>query len=221
MESRHPAPVRRAPRRNRVAPSGEIVAVDARGTWMGNRGGCLHDDQGSIVRTHRSSAWLICLLEFKGRSRQVMSPGLYTELFFLDEATALAAGHRPCFECRRDDATAFARAVTGWVPGDARPRAAAVDAALHPYRLPFGAGRRPTWTAEAEDLPAGTFVSLGGNPCLVTGNALRPWSFHGYQSSVGLPTGPIQVITPPPTVRALSAGYPVAVHPTAADPSGR
>jgi hypothetical protein len=213
MESRHPAPVPRAPRRNRVAPSGEIVAVDARGTWMGNRGGCLHDDDGSIVRTHKSSAWLICRLEFKGRSRRVMTPGLYTELFFLDEATALAAGHRPCFECRRADATAFARAVTGRVPGDARPRATAVDAALHPYRLPLGDGR-PTWDADATDLPDGTFVRHHGLAHLVARDALWPWSFQGSGEPVALPTGAVRVVTPDRTVTAMAAGYPAAIHPS-------
>ena len=118
----------RVPRRNRVAPSGEVVAVDARGTLMGNRGGCLHRD-GAIVATHRSRAWLTCLLDFKDRTRQVMTPGLYTEPFFLDEATALAAGHRPCVECRRDDYRRFSQAMTrreGHVPVHV------VDGALHP-----------------------------------------------------------------------------------------
>ncbi|HZI97685.1 MAG TPA: hypothetical protein VFD41_09195 [Actinomycetales bacterium] len=188
--------------RNRVTPTGEIVAVESRGTMMGNRGGCLHDDERRIVRTHRSKAWLICLLEFKGRRRRVMQPGLYTELFFLDEATALAAGHRPCFECRRGDAVAFARALTGVD----RPRAGNVDAALHPYRLPLGPGR-PTWTAAAGDLPDGTFVRRDGGAWLVAEGRLRPWSFDGYGPVETLPDGSLDVLTPKPTVHALRAGY--------------
>jgi hypothetical protein len=97
---------RLVPLRNRVAPSGEILATAARGTFMGNRG-ILHDENRRIVRQSRSDAWLICLLDFRGRRRQVMSPGTYTELFFLDEAVALAAGHRPCGECRRTHHRAF------------------------------------------------------------------------------------------------------------------
>ena len=93
---------------NRVSPRGDIVSVDARGTLWGNRGGCLHDDAGRIVRTQASRAWITCLLEYKGRWHPVMPPGRFTELFFLDEATALAAGHRPCFQCRYADAMAFA-----------------------------------------------------------------------------------------------------------------
>lgn len=97
-----------SPLQNRVDPWGVLVADDSRGTFMGNRGGALHDDDRRIVRDQSSQRWIICLTEFKGRRRPVMQPGRYTELFFLDEATALAAGHRPCFECRRADAERFA-----------------------------------------------------------------------------------------------------------------
>ena len=194
-------------RRNRVTPTGEIVATDARGTFMGNRGGCLHDEGGALVRSYRSKAWLICLLEFKGRRRELMQPGLYTELFFLDEATALTAGHRPCFECRRPDAVAFARALTGL----ARPRAGDVDEALHPQRLPLGAGR-PTWQAAAEDLPDGAMVRRNGAEWLVSDRSLRRWSFEGYGPAEPVPAGTLDVLTPEPTVRALRSGYQVTVR---------
>lgn len=180
---------------------------------MGNRGGCLHSPDGRIVRSHRSRAWLVCLLEFRGRRRSVMAPGLYTELFFLDEATALAAGHRPCFECRRGDALAFAQALTGRDPGEA-VRAGEVDDALHPHRLPLGRDRH-TWTARAANLPDGTFVRLDGGDAVLAGGALRRWSFDGYGPGAAAPSGPLAVLTPEPTVRALADGYPVALHPSA------
>ena len=200
----------RVPRRNRVAPSGEIVAVDARGTMMGNRGGCLHDRDGAIVATHRSRAWLICLLEFKGRARQVMSPGLYTELFFLDEATALAAGHRPCFECRRADYGRFAQAMTR---REGHVSVGVVDGALHPWRLPLGADR-PTWRSRPASLPDGSIVRDGGHEWLVVAGAVRRWSPAGYGPAVALPRGTVDVLTPKPTVQALARGYPAGVHPS-------
>src|SRR5271165_1152863 len=104
------------PRQNRVTPFGEIVAVPERGTFMGNRGN-LHNAEGHIKRTWQVKRWLVCLLEFKGRKRTVMRPGFYTELFFLDEATALAAGHRPCAECRRERYNDFRKAWQSSHPG--------------------------------------------------------------------------------------------------------
>jgi hypothetical protein len=125
------------PRRNRVTPLGEIVAVSERGTMMGNRG-ILHDAEGLIRRPWAVKRWLICVLEFRGRHRMVMAPNRYTELFFLDEATALAAGHRPCFECRRDRYLAFRDA---WAAGDPEMvgrepiRADDIDNRLHAERV--------------------------------------------------------------------------------------
>lgn len=196
------------PRRNRVSPSGEIVATPARGTLMGNRGGALHDDEGRILRTHTTKRWISCRLEFKDRHRRVMQSG-YTELFFLDEATALAAGHRPCFECRRTDAVAFARALTG----QDRPRAGDLDSALHPCRMPPGAGR-PTWHAEAVGLPDAVMVLLGGEPHLFVGGCARRWSFEGYGPAEPAPTGRVDVLTPRPAVDALTRGYAAALHPS-------
>jgi hypothetical protein len=204
----------RTPRRNRVTPTGEIVAVDARGTFYGNRGGCMHDAEGRIVRTHASRAWLVCVLESKGRRRTpLMQPGRFTELFFLDEATALAAGHRPCYECRRADATAFAQALAAGA-GLARPlQAADVDAALHPHRLPVGE-HRPTWRAPCDALPDGTIVRHGRSEWLVAARSLHRWTFHGYGPAERRPGAAVEVLTPEPTVRAIAAGYPVALHPS-------
>ena len=205
----------RVPRCNRVSPLGDIVSVDARGTLWGNRGGCLHDAAGKILRTHTSKAWITCVLEFKGWWRPVMTPGQFTELFFLDEATALAAGHRPCYLCRRGDATAFADAMADGV-GKPRPlRAPAIDAMLHPLRTPTGP-KRPTWAAPASHLPDGAMVRFDGAEWLVQGHALRRWSFLGYgPPSEPLPAITLDVLTPEPTVKAIAAGYPVALHPSA------
>ncbi len=150
------------PRRNRVTPFGTLIAVDARGTLMGNRG-CVHDASGVIRRPYQVKRWLICLLEFKGRHREVMRPGQYTELFFLDEATAFAAGHRPCAECQRGryelfrDAWLRAGLETG---GAARPSAETIDAELHRARI--AGGRQVTYAARLDTLPDGTFVSSEG-----------------------------------------------------------
>jgi hypothetical protein len=170
---------------------------------MGNRGGVLHDDNHHIVRDHASQSWITCVLEFKDRRRPVMSPGTYTELFFLDEVTALAAGHRPCFECRRADAGAFAEALTRAAGSPTRLRAPQIDALLKPWRGP----RRQTWTAAVSCLPAGAMVVLDGDPHLVVDGHVRRWSFAGYGPARQAPSQPLAVLTPPPTVAALRAGY--------------
>lgn len=140
------------PRRNRVTPFGEIVAVPERGAFMGNRG-VLHDEIGNIRRAWKEKRWIVCLVEFKERRRRVMAPGHYTELFFLDEATGLAAGHRPCAECRRERFEAFRNA---WPSGCLL--APALDSQLHAERLnPDGSQRR--FEANLDDLPDGVFVT--------------------------------------------------------------
>ena len=163
------------PRQNRVTPSGEIVAVPERGTMMGNRGR-LHDGEGRIRRPWQVKRWLICLLEFNDRHRQVMAPDRYTELFFLEEATVLAAGHRPCFECRRKSFEKFAAA---WAVGigidanDGRPAADSIDNRLHEERI--GPGRsKGTFRASIDDLPDGVFVTLG----MDGGRAHLLWEGH-------------------------------------------
>ena len=163
------------PKQNRVAPDGQIIATEARGAFMGNRG-ILHNNQQEIVKPFAHKAWIICLLSFKGRQRQVMQPGNYTELFFLDEATALAAGHRPCFECRRPAAEAFRAA---WLVGNPQfgfghsVRAGEMDKMLHVERLTkafyIKDRKKKTYTAVLDTLPNGTFILWQERPYLVLG----------------------------------------------------
>lgn len=211
------------PRQNRVTPSGEIVSVPERGMMMGNRGR-LHDDLGRIRRQWLSKRWLVCLLEFNGRHRQVMAPGRYTELFFLDEATALAAGHRPCFECRRRAYNAF---VGAWAVGneidvtDGRPTAASIDERLHQERV--GPGRsKGTYQANIDDLPDGVFVTLvegEDHPCLIWDGHLLAWSQGGYTAVCPSPVGEeVSVLTPRSTGAAILEGYVPEVHPSATGP---
>jgi hypothetical protein len=148
------------PRQNRVNPSGELIAVPERGAFMGNRG-VLHDGEGRIRRSWQVKRWLLCLLEFKGRKRQVMTPDRYTELFFLDEATGLAAGHRPCWECRRTAFNAFWRAWRAGNPGGSAEEltAAALDNQLHAERVASDRSKA-TFGAPLDELPDGVFVRL-------------------------------------------------------------
>jgi hypothetical protein len=193
------------PRQNRVTPLGEIIAHEARGLVYGNRG-CLHDDEGRIRRRYAGKLWISCRLEFKQRRRELMQPGRYTELFFLDEATALAAGHRPCAECRRED---YNRFLEVW-PGERR--APAINAQLHVERL---SGHR---AAQFDDLPDGVFVLRDGGPWLVRGDGLLRWTPPGYDAAVARPAGPAVVVTPPSLVAVLACGWrPTAVpfiHPS-------
>jgi hypothetical protein len=193
---------------NRVTPYGTLVAVPARGTLFGNRG-CLHDDAGRIVRWAAGARWIACELSFKGRRRSpLVQPGRYTGLFFLDEATALAAGHRPCVECRRADFVRFADAFGG-------RRASEVDAALAAER-PTRAGPR-RWPAAFADLPDATMVEVDGSPHLVLRGAVRPWSPEGYGAPVPTEGNTVlSVVTPPSIVRALSGGYAPRLHPSVA-----
>jgi hypothetical protein len=192
-------------RQNRVTPAGEIVTTPERGTFMGNRGQ-LHDDHGHVRRAWQVKRWIVCVLRFKGRKRQVMRPGYYTELFFLDEATALAAGHRPCAECRRDRFEAFRRA---WAGGGALPTAPQMDERLHEERMgPDGTKR--TFQAAIGELPNGTFVTVpawGAKPYLVWNGRLFRWSFAGYDERRESPGGDLTVLTPRSTVEVLRAGY--------------
>jgi hypothetical protein len=190
------------PLQNRVTPLGELVAAPGRGLVYGNRG-CLHDAEGRIRRRYAVKRWIACRLEFRGRRRTLLQPGRYTELFFLDEATAFAAGHRPCAECRREDYLRFGAIWRGLHPGDAG--ADAIDARLHAERLDGRAQRRHH--ARLESLPDGAFVLLDGGPRLVLGRELLAWSASGYGDRVPRPLGAAVVLTPPSLVAVLRAGW--------------
>lgn len=206
------------PLQNRVDPFGDIHAVDGRGGLMGNRGGRIHRDDRTLGRRRwASKSWISCSLEFKGRQRAVMGPS-YTELFFHDEATALAAGHRPCFECRRRDAVAFAEAW-GRAQGFNRiARAWEMDVSLHAERIERGAGggwAKRTTRVRLDELPPGVMVSLWGATWLVAPHYLLRWSFEGYAQALrrtdyegGLEA---ELLTPPSIVAAIRAGYAPAV----------
>ena len=201
------------PLQNRVTPYGELVAVAGRGTLMGNRG-VLHDDARRVVRPYQVRRWIACVLAFRGRYRRVMTPRRYTELFFLDEATAFAAGHRPCRECRYAD---YMRFKASWERLFGAPaRADDVDRVLHAERL--DGRRKRVHRARFATLPDGTYVALDGAAWLLWNGALHRWSDRGYDARRGVPPGgTADVLTPPSVLKVLRAGYPVAVHPTADD----
>lgn len=204
-------------RQNRVTPYSEIIATAERGSLTGNRG-CLHNDRGEIVRPFVGKRWIACRLEFKGRKRALMTPGRYTELFFLDEATALAAGHRPCAECRRADYNRFRTAwvVAGLPSRGGLPGAAEMDARLHAERL-GATGDKATHPAHLADLPDGVFVIAAGDdqPLLLWEGLLWPWTPGGYTTPVvPTPDAPIRLLTPPSIVAVLAAGYVPTVHPS-------
>jgi hypothetical protein len=188
---------------NRVDPFGEIAAHPARGGFMGNRGGRFHRDDRTLgTRRFASRQWIRCRLDFKGRRRQVFGNG-YTELFFLDEVTALAAGHRPCFECRRADAIAFAQA---WGKRGKPPRAPEMDAVLHAERLD-GRGKR-LHRLRLDALPDGAMIARDGRAFALRGDNLLLWSPSGYSQSIPRPRDEIvEVLTPPAILTVLRAGY--------------
>ena len=210
------------PRQNRVTPFGEIIAIPDRGTVMGNRG-VLHDADGRIRRAWQLKRWLVCVLEFRGRKRSVMTPGRYTELFFLDEATALAAGHRPCAECQRARFLAFCNAWGMAHPSkEGSPRAGAImiDDQLHAERLtPDGSQR--SFLAPLDELPNGVFVTVaawGEQAHLLGGDHLWAWTPGGYGQSRRRPKDEeAKVLTPKSTVAAIRAGYIPEIHPSASE----
>jgi hypothetical protein len=208
---------RAAPLQNRVTPTGEVVADPARGLLMGNRG-CIHGrDRRLGAARWRSKAWICCVLEWKGVRRDPMPPGRWTALFFLDEATALAAGHRPCAYCRRADFDAFAEAWRAAHGMAERPRAPRIDARLHAERVDPRSRRQLTRLAPAGGLPDGVMVRHGGGPGLLLGDRVLPWSFGGYGRSVPLsPTAEVELLTPPATAATIAAGYRPLLHPSAA-----
>jgi hypothetical protein len=200
---------------NRVTPFGELIATPARGLLFGNRGGRFHSDDRTLgARRWASRQWICCVLRFKGRKRRVWGAG-YTELFFLDEVTALAAGHRPCFECRRADAKAFA-AKWAEAKGGAIPRAPAMDVVLQAERLDGRVKRMQEMPMD--DLPDGTVVAIDGDAYAVRGSHLKRWSENGYSGRVPRPRGEMTVLTPPSIMAVLAAGYRPQWHPSAFAP---
>ena len=203
-----------SPRQNRVDPWSRLVATSARGQRFGNRG-CLHNDAGRIVRDYQGARWIICVLEFRGRHRALMQPGRYTELFFMDEATALAAGHRPCAECQRARYNLYRDFWAKAHGSPARLPATEIDAALHAAR--WADGRKVTYHATLRDLPAGTMVAAldDDTPHLLHQGQLWQWDFMGYTLGPSWDTATtVRVLTPRPTVALLAAGYPVQFHPS-------
>ena len=191
------------PHQNRVDPEGTLHAVPQRMGWYGNRG-CLHDASGVIRRGWQGRRWIACVLSFKGRRRALLQPGRYTELFFLDEATAYAAGHRPCAECRRAE---WARFRDLWAARFGEDRAESIDARLHASRLAGRARRLADWPAEA--VPVGAMVRDGG-ALLRTGAGWARWSFDGY-TPCEAPRGPVALLTPEPLAWLMADGLPVQI----------
>lgn len=200
------------PLQNRVTPLGKLVADPARGLVYGNRG-CLHDDSGRIRRRFAVKRWIACRLEFRGWHREpLMQPGRFTELFFLDEATAFAAGHRPCALCRREDYDRFLELADAGGADE-------IDARLHDERLdPATRGRR-RHDAPLDELPDGAFLLRDGEPWLVLGPELLRWTPAGYAERASRPTGDeALLLTPPSLVAVLRAGWEPVVpllHPSA------
>jgi len=213
----------RMPMQNRVTPESEIVALSDRGLFMGNRG-ILHDTKQRLQKARwRHAHWIICVLSFKGWHREVMQPGAYTELFFMDEATALAAGHRPCALCRRAAYRAFQEALRAALHKHQRLDANALDRMLHAARIEAGTRRQRLFEAGLNDLPDGAMIkrndkASSDGACdiwMVQGQYLLRWRPSGYDRRVRRPTGmTVEVLTPRPTVLALKQGYQPAFHPS-------
>jgi len=202
------------PLQNRVTPFGEIVADPHRGLFTGNRG-IIHDPASKTLLKKRwsSPAWLTCVCEFRGRRRKVMGGRSWTELFFLDEATAFSAGHRPCFYCRRDDANRF-RAAWERGNGVADVLAPEMDAILHRERLDHGRKRLHALPMPQGKLPDGVMVASAEASYLIVGGEALQWSFAGY-GAPSVPVDDVMLLTPPSTLRAFSAGYRPMLHPSA------
>jgi hypothetical protein len=211
------------PLQNRVTPQGDIIADPHRGLFTGNRG-IIHDPATKTLLRKRWSnpAWLTCVCEFRGRRRKVMGGRSWTELFFLDEATAFAAGHRPCFYCRRDDANRFRAA---WEEGNGVTSVLApdIDAVLHRERLDRGGKRLHPLPMPMEKLPDGTMLQAGAESYLIAQGRALQWSFAGYRAAETA-VRDAMLLTPPSTLRAFAAGYRPVLHPSAredVDASGK
>ena len=214
------------PLQNRVDPFGAIQAVGARGLFTGNRG-VIHDPTTKTLLSRRWStkAWIICECEFRGRRREVMGRNAWsgnagwTELFFLDEVTALAAGHRPCFYCRRSRAKEFAERYAD-ACGIAGPRATEIDARLHGERLASGGTPQGVGKAEMERLPEGAMICAGDRAFALHRGRLREWSFDGWRSESVEPAElgtDVKLITPQTTIAVLKSGFRPIWHPSIGD----
>jgi len=210
------------PLQNRVTPLGDLVADPARGLVYGNRG-CLHDAGGRIRRRYAGRRWIACRLQFRGWHRHpLLQPGRFTELFFLDEATAFAAGHRPCALCRREDYDRFSAIWRDLHPGQSG--ADAIDAQLHAERVAPETRAQLHHAAELDELPDGAFVLRDGAPRLVAGTHLLQWTPAGYTDRTERPRRVrVTLVTPPSLVGVLGAGWQSLVpvlHPSAGQPFG-
>ncbi len=198
------------PDRNRVTPFGDLVAIPLRGAYTGNRGR-LHAGR-EIVRFHAHDSWVTCALQFNGRWNEQWLPHRMTWLFFQDEAVSFAAGHRPCAECRHADYKAY-QAAWAEAAGGEMPSARAMNRQLHKERLYRGTHRRRLHSAEAASLPDGAFIVIDEAPFVIVGDAAVEWTKAGYGERRGRPRGKVTLLTPPSTVAALGAGYPVEIAP--------
>ena len=203
------------PLQNRVDPWGQLQAVNSRGAWLGNRG-IIHNEKKQIVAQWRSNAWITCQTQFKGRLNPVFAPNSYSQLFFVDEATAFAAGHRPCGECRRDRYKEFKAA---WIQSNRgqieieNPSVIDIDKILHSERV-FEDKKKRTFEAKIGSLPQGTIIEHEGKALLLWQDKLHEWSFDGYsqsQSSLS-PSLSVEVLTPPSIVRLFASGFTPQVH---------
>ena len=202
------------PLQNRVDPFGLIHAVPERGLMMGNRGGCFHTEERTLKPTHwKTRQWITCVLEFKDRRRPLMSEGLYTELFFLDEATALAAGHRPCYECRYPDAKRFREALVRSGVFHYRPKASDLSDAIAGEIQAVLKGKSEREVVTVADLPDGAMFTTGSTAYLKLQGRAHPWRFSGYRAPSELPEKAVR-LTPHITCQALTHGYTPALHPS-------
>jgi hypothetical protein len=208
------------PLQNRVTPFGDIVALPQRGLFIGNRG-IIHDPVTKTLLKRRwtTKAWLVCTCDYRGIRRSMMEGRSWTELFFLDEATALAAGHRPCFLCRRASAETFRAA---WAAGNgvASPKASAIDRVLHRERLDGNRKRVHGLPRRVRDLPDGAMVAARDAAFLLLGGVALRWEIEGYRVA-GEPAAIEGLLTPPSSLRALAAGYRPTLHPSAAEAAAR
>lgn len=210
------------PRRNRVDPFGDLHAVSERGMFTGNRG-CLVDNNGRLVRHHRGNLWITCVTSYRDWKSPLDGPGRWTPLFFLDDAVALAAGHRPCGLCRRDDYLSYQQALTIGLDADRPVRATEQNRRLAAERLTRGRGLerapdRKTWSADIAAVPEGAVIVEAGTPVLVLADRLMEFDFAGWRSPRARPDGRlVNVLTPPTSVAALSHGFVPRFHESIVD----